>query len=490
VRTRTVAVILCVVSSACRGPATPITPGDAQWRFVDLGQTDEFGEVTLAASSAGIVLTGDAEGKAPLMWFSPDGERWLRFALPGVEPDDQEFTVTAGGGGPKGLMIAAHGFVNDVPAARLWHSADGNTWTEVIDDDFSGAGILYDVLDSELGFVAVGDVRSGGNLGPLEPAIWLSADGRQWERVVHEKRDGFVITVEEFEGAVLGFGSLNGKAVAWRSEDGRSWKRLDLPGELAGAQAVVPLPDRLIVLGTSSRGFTSWASQDGTDWEIVADGRAFGSTSLDADSRDEPTDAVPFAGGAVTSARLTHRTDLRWCYVDVAACGQPTWELLFSEDGASWRVIDLPEDLTRPFPEPVVAAFHDRLAVAGIAGQHLGVWLTDRLPTSTPLEQEAIPELPFDIVNGGETLEPGVEYGYPLYTHCGIDILGKFNSKMWVLESEPSDAPPRETWPFANGQFVYGTMRLVAPDRIEYSVSEGVIGVYTPSKSEVSFACD
>jgi hypothetical protein len=489
VRVRTVAVILCVVSAACNGPATPATPSRAQWRFVDLGPADEFGEVSLDASSAGIVVTGRSEGKAPRMWFSSDGERWLRFALPGVEPDDQEFIVTAGSGGSESLVLAGYGHANDVPVARLWHSADGREWTEVVDEEFSEAGVIYDTFHSEVGFVAVGDVRPGGASGPLEPAIWRSADGWQWDRVVHEKRDGFVIAVEEFEGTVVAVGGLDGRAVAWRSEDGRSWKRLNLPGALAGARAVARLPDRVIALGTSSLGFTSWASRDGTDWEVVADGRAFGAPSLDED-RDEPTEAVPFAGGVVASARLLQRADLRWCYVDVTACSQATWEVLFSQGGESWRVVDPPEDLTRPFPEPVIAAFHDELAVAGIAGQHLGVWLADRLPPTTPLKQEAVPELPFEILDGGETLELGVDYGYRLYTHCGFDRLGKFNGKMWVLESQPSDTPPRETWPIAYDQYLYGTLRLVASDRIEYSIPQGVVGVYAPSKSEVSFACD
>lgn len=497
-RTVALAVAFALAAAACAGAdrpregrprqearttvaPSPHAPEAEAWHRIDLGPARGLLEVGLGAGPAGIVVGAVGEGKAPRMWFSRDGERWHRFALPGAEAGHHHAGVTSVGGEREGLVHIAAGGSEDALLPGVWHSSDAREWTRVLDEDFSGAGFVYQVRWTDLGFVAVGDVRPGGEAGPIQPGVWVSPDGREWERVVHETAEGSALTVVEFNGETIALGALDGRPVAWGSEDGRRWDRRYLPGR-GGVHAAAPLPDRVVVLGTSARGFTAWTSADGVHWEVAAGGRAFGAEG-EAHGEGEPAEAVPFADGVLATARLQLRTDPRWCYVEVTTCMLPTTELLFSRDGASWEVLAPPEGLTRPYPEPAIASFEGRLVVAGLAGRRLGVWLAEGLPASTPLEPETAPELPFEIVEWGATLEPGVEYGYPLYTHCGIEVLGEFNGKVWLLESEPADAPDWRSWVAQYDQHLYGTLRLVRPDRIEYSVPDGVVAFYAPTGS-------
>ncbi len=56
--------------------------------------------------------------------------------------------------------------------------------------------------------------------------------------------------------------------------------------------------------------------------------------------------------------------------------------------------------------------------------------LLEPAPPTTVSRQEPLrPD--GETINRGTTIEPGVEYRYPIYTHCGIEWLGEFNDVLW-----------------------------------------------------------
>lgn len=87
------------------------------------------------------------------------------------------------------------------------------------------------------------------------------------------------------------------------------------------------------------------------------------------------------------------------------------------------------------------------------------------------------------MVQYGDELELGVEYGHLLFSHCGIDQLGEFNDRRWALIEQPSIEPSPGAWP-AIGDSILGTLRLTEADRIEYMVDGEVVAVYGPTDEE------
>ena len=74
-----------------------------------------------------------------------------------------------------------------------------------------------------------------------------------------------------------------------------------------------------------------------------------------------------------------------------------------------------------------------------------------------PLVVEPLPILPFEVAKPGDVIEPGVEYGYPIYTHCGLPTIGPLNDTYWAAEDwfiEPWQVITPGT------QTIYGFIRL------------------------------
>lgn len=161
---------------------------------------------------------------------------------------------------------------------------------------------------------------------------------------------------------------------------------------------------------------------------------------------------------------------------------------MYSSDGERWKLIASGK---RGLPKPplALARWADGLLVVGEEDRRLSVWVTETLGYTSPIEPERKPELPFGLVEGGDRLRPGVTYAYPVWIHCGIDQLGVFNGRAWILEQEPAEAPPPETWP-SKPDWLNGTLRLTESNRIEYSVPGGVIAIYRPVDRSRLGVCD
>jgi hypothetical protein len=485
-------------SSPPRGPAEP-----DDWRHVAVGTLGEDAmNVAIAAGSSQILLGASGGRDLPNVWRSSNGVSWDQVALPGLEPFSFvnlfDFEVATD------RQVAALGVTtgplqsppNSGPFPLIYESRDGRTWRRTLDDDFSGYAMVNKVEATTHGLIAVGDVRSGGEVGPLTPTIWISSKAGEWQKVFRGNRGeyGAPATVVEFKSTLVAPGSVDQKPVVWTSEDGRKWNQQLLPGGFGWASHSAALANRVLVAGhsESGEGMTVWSSDDGSEWKIVAGLRSFGGSPPVPGfpvAEGELRDLVAFHDGVVARVVLAHRTHPAWCYVDIRTCQQTTIELLFSQDGATWEMIGARR---HRLPKRIRAAARwrgDLLIVGEEGDRRLGVWFADVLGETTRLQTEATPRLDFELVDWGDQLRPGVRYGYPLYVHCGIEQLGVFNEKAWILEREPAGAPSPETWPTQPDR-VYGTLRLTDLNRIEYSIPGGVIAIYRPVDKTRLRECD
>jgi hypothetical protein len=496
------ALLLTSVLAATACPGLSDDSGPRGWRGTEINaRFGQYDRLRIAAGPEGIVVATSGGKIHPRLWHSSDGESWQPITLPGLEnfafvgifdivwSGDRFVAAGDGTTGPEGTPP------NSGPLALIYESPDGTSWRRTIDPDLAGFAIISAVEPTSRGLVAAGDVRKQPEVGPVRPSIWISAEAGEWQRVYADPRvDGAPAGIVEFGRKILAPGSVDQKAVIWASEDGREWRRQVLPGGYGSAWLAAVLPDRALVGGNSEEGhgMTVWSSADGSKWDIVAGVEDFGGSAPVPDwfvfDEGDVLDLVPFWGGVVARAQVGRRAQPEWCYVDVTTCYQTTLELLFSPDGATWRVMasgkrGLPRD---PL---ALARWGDTLLVVGEEDRRLTLWVTDTLGKTYAIEPERKPQLPFELVKGGDRLRPGVTYGYPLYVHCGIYQLGVFNGRAWILGREPRDAPPSETWP-RQWDFIYGTLRLTDSNRIEYSVPGGVIGIYRPVDKSRFGSCD
>lgn len=176
----------------------------------------------VTAGGPGLVAVGkdwsnpDADA---VVWTSEDGFEWTR-----VPHDENVF----GGSGHQAIsdVIATDSglvAVGTERAARqqavVWTSVDGLTWTRVPrpeNGDLDG-GQMNSVVVVDSGLVAVG--WEGWTGGPnSRPAVWTSPDGIVWSRVPHDKEgigSGLMWDVISTEKGLVAVGSDGTNAVVW-----------------------------------------------------------------------------------------------------------------------------------------------------------------------------------------------------------------------------------------------------------------------------------
>ncbi len=148
---------------------------------------------------------------------------------------DGVWTVIEGGPG-----LIAVGVVEDSMGwtdGAVWVSTDGLSWERVGDSEVFG-GVLFrggttdlnqvilDVAAGPGGYVAVGWVDR--DTGDVDPPIWFSPDGSEWERIT-----GYGETLQDTDFASVvvdaaGFVAIGNEV--WRSPDGQAWTRVDEQG--------------------------------------------------------------------------------------------------------------------------------------------------------------------------------------------------------------------------------------------------------------------
>ena len=245
------------------------------------------------AGGPGIVAVGGEQA-----WYSVDGSDWSTAAVPALPAEilarpDAERYVAMNGVTAAADELVAWGLAEvpqsddpdeNIVVPLLWASADGRTWTDVVDP---GMDAVTAVTGGPGGFIAAGRVGS-------EPALWASTDGRTWGRIAGDVldsrwpkgpdgtrvnddpgdvpvemallaaaagRDGYVVVGGDGLCISEGFCGSD-EAVIWTSADGRSWARVQSDERFGGGSAThaVAWGSHFVVGGTIDDRPAIWIS--------------------------------------------------------------------------------------------------------------------------------------------------------------------------------------------------------------------------------------
>jgi hypothetical protein len=175
---------------------------------------------------------GDGEASDAAVWRL-DGDTWVQSRPEAMGGDHEQwaFDVATGAGG---VIVAGGENAWGEVRARLWFSADGETWESVDGGpggplDATGEESVRDVASFADGFVAVGSRRVDND---REGVVWWSADGRSWEQLDTPGLGGpgrqEVSSVVDTGAGLVAGGYADGGgeaavAVTWTSPDARTW---------------------------------------------------------------------------------------------------------------------------------------------------------------------------------------------------------------------------------------------------------------------------
>ncbi len=296
------------------------------------------------------------------------GTTWERVPESEALQDGWIATVVEAGPG-----LVAVGGSNDGNDAGVWVSADAVTWERITSPAFGGSEVrqvppgnaerlfdgdqaMLDVVATDSGLVAVGFDEMAEQLVTVA-AVWLSPDGRTWERAA--RNDTVFPPNSSIHGVIAGgpglvaYGELAGFPSAvpgvWTSADGRAWTAVESSFaptaqdlSAAGADECVGLQvmgvaagsERLVAAGYRTIGSCDawwqgeggtidaivWVSDDGFEWERLAEG----TIAPPAPGAYADTDFFAMQGVTVSDAGFV-------------AIGHGAWT---SADGRTWLTND------------------------------------------------------------------------------------------------------------------------------------------------------
>ena len=269
------------------------------------------------------------EPGSPSASLGPDGTiSWQRVADPEGLWSSPEFEnlqgVVAFDGG---LLVYGHGSVggdSGPQEAVIWLTADLETWTarsfdEVVDT--AGNASIKEIAANDQGFVAIGDLCC-----PDGRAVWQSLDGISWTetRVVGADADPERLQLHGVAAAgpgVVVVGEDHGSAAAWFSADGTTWTPADDLGP-GTVRDVAPFGSGFIAVGRvqdepgkeSQWDAAVWISEEGLSWARVGE-TATALTSGDA----ELGWVVPFDHGVWVLGQVGEHGDRLVCRGDPCA---------------------------------------------------------------------------------------------------------------------------------------------------------------------------
>jgi len=259
-------------------------PGSG-WRtaLVEFG-----GQLNAVAGDEGLlVAVGCCTDSSVAIWTSEDGAVWS-FVSEGHSGPAQELLTVArwpGGWLAGGRRLQEDWVVSDDGkeqtwverhTAVLWTSPDGTTWEQLPHTETFTNAVIADIVVHEDKLVAVGGIHVSDTrvkigvdeVYAMEPiwnaAVWLSDDGRSWERIPHNENfsDQSISTI-----ITGGPGLVAGGSAIWVSADGIDWEivdRLSGVADLAvGGPGLVAVGSKDLVDGAI------WTSPDGRTWTPV-----------------------------------------------------------------------------------------------------------------------------------------------------------------------------------------------------------------------------
>lgn len=190
------------------------------------------------------VAVGSANG-FPAAWTSADGGRtWNRAAgqAPSVlnRPGIQQLTSVAHG--PEGWLAvggtAGAGGITGAAGGAAGHpvvigSADGRSWSAADGEAaFAGGGLtVAQAAAGRDGYVIVGSQRVAGPGGQARTiaAAWWSAGLTDWHRANSVGGGQQMVAVAAMADGFAAVGSDGQRPAVWTSADGRNWRMADLP---------------------------------------------------------------------------------------------------------------------------------------------------------------------------------------------------------------------------------------------------------------------
>lgn len=236
------------------------------------GRDQELSSV--ASSGSTVVAAGGEFGtlnyRAEFL-VSTDGGRSFRLASvrtsAGGEPPygDTPHVIAGGSGGWAALGSSGGGTV-------AWTSTDGRSWIRqppLTGSAFGPHDRIARLAATGSGFVAVGDTSAKGDLTDAAPVVWLSPDGRHWERIgadalnmsLHTPRLSLVDVAARGNTLITYGWSATGSRIdadgVWRSaDDGRTWSKVDVPrpaGTAATGMCIAATPAGFLIARNAGR---------------------------------------------------------------------------------------------------------------------------------------------------------------------------------------------------------------------------------------------
>jgi hypothetical protein len=250
---------------------------------------------------------------------------------------------------------------DEVPEdAAVWVSPDGTSWERIASDAFrgeeddnglEGTQFMSHAVTGPAGIIAVGGYERRAERD-LDPGVWISTDGRAWERVIdadfEQTGDGHLNAVIEWNGTYVAAGQDPGPAgseerrpAIWTSSDGREWDRvssaaLRVDGVIT---AITSRGSRLIAVGTTGHvGRPSvWFSDDGLAWDVITPGGDGLIGDIDIGDTEDLEDMF------MTSVAITRNG-----FVAAGGVGEPSRTAFWSSaDGLFWALTGITADVER-----------------------------------------------------------------------------------------------------------------------------------------------
>ncbi|REE96555.1 hypothetical protein [Thermomonospora umbrina] len=213
------------------------------------GRTQHLTDVAAVGST--VVAVGDdagAGGSHGRFLVSVDSGR--TFQVAGVRPPAGQ--ANAPGDVPRLVAASTSGWVafGRRPAGGiLWTSRDGRSWERLpytAASAFQRQDRVQRIQAGGPGFIAVGSTSAKGDFTDAEPVVWLSPDGRGWERLTGDSlgidagkasltlmnaaSDGRTLLVEGKRVVNAGRSGARSSGAVWSSGDGgRTWKIARVP---------------------------------------------------------------------------------------------------------------------------------------------------------------------------------------------------------------------------------------------------------------------
>jgi hypothetical protein len=415
-----------VVTTTTTPPPTTAAPSslnlpDAWQRVGASVMTPVVGIFDMVETSSGLVAVGfdpDEEDMRQngVIFTSADGVTWTRLA----ENDPAlnlgavlMYGITEGG---PGIIAVGTGCEDDtdlcVPYPTVWTSADGSSWTRSAADPgaFAGSGAMLDVVATDVGMVAVGNIDQLGADDTLgaRPAAWFSKDGLTWSLVFEgEWIDDAGVALAGFhaveatpEGRLIGVGTAENQsgapvAAVWLSPDGESWERVAAEF-FAADTSIIDVAwgtSGFVAVGTKAgREPAIWRSPDGLTWNRT-------------DTANQPFEHIGTLG-SVGSLGTGWITTGPHGFTDVAGGTVTLWT---SPDGLTW---DRVHSIDPGYAMSVVATDSGIVVAGGMAGldnYYAAVWAGPSFdPAAPPPDPGPRPPVQLREATGIGALEAGL----------------------------------------------------------------------------------